>query len=110
MIGKFNEKKALSLLMEFLAIEGVTGKEKLIAKAVENSLISFGVPKKFIFFDNVKNKIPLPTETGNLIVKLPGTIKGQRKLFMTHLDTVPLCSGAVPIKKIIKLYHKITLL
>lgn len=99
MIGKLNEKKALSLLMEFLSIEGITGKEKLIAKAVEHSLISFGVPKKFIFFDNVKNKIPLSTETGNLIVKLPGTIKGHRRLFMTHLDTVPLCSGAVPIKK-----------
>ena len=49
MIGKLNEKKALSLLMEFLSIEGITGKEKLIAKAVEHSLISFGVPKKFIF-------------------------------------------------------------
>jgi|TARA_B100001971_G_C18104506_1_gene490731 hypothetical protein len=32
MIGKLNEKKALSLLMEFLSIEGITGKEKLIAK------------------------------------------------------------------------------
>ena len=51
MIGKLNEKKALSLLMEFLSIEGITGKEKLIAKAVEHSLISFGVPKKFIFFE-----------------------------------------------------------
>ena len=56
MFGKLNEKKALSLLMEFLSIEGITGKEKLIAKAVEHSLISFGVPKKFIFLIMLKIK------------------------------------------------------
>src|SRR5206468_8919994 len=44
-------------------------------------------------------KIPLPTQTGNLIVTLPGTRPGPRRLFMTHLDTVPLCAGAVPVHK-----------
>ena len=39
---------------------------------------------------------PLPTETGNLIVELPGTRAGPRLLFSTHLDTVPLCAGAKP--------------
>jgi tripeptide aminopeptidase len=38
----------------------------------------------------------LPTETGNLIVDLPGTKPGPRLLFSTHLDTVPLCAGAKP--------------
>ena len=51
MIIKFNEKKALSLLMDFLSIEGVTGKEKLIAKEVEHNLISNGIPKKYISFE-----------------------------------------------------------
>jgi len=99
MIKKLNEKKALSRLMKFLSIEGVSGQEKSIAIAVRRDLIAAGVPQKYIFFDDVKNKIPVPTETGNLIVKLPGTIRGPRKLFMTHLDTVPLCSGAKPIQK-----------
>src|SRR5438034_4221845 len=35
----------------------------------------------------------------NLIVKLPGTRPGPRLLFMTHLDTVPLCAGAEPAQK-----------
>ena len=41
----------------------------------------------------------MPTETGNLIVDLPGrgALHNQpRILFMTHMDTVPLCAGAKP--------------
>ena len=43
--------------------------------------------------------MPLPTETGNLIVRFPGTRPdAPRLLFSTHLDTVPLCAGAVPVR------------
>jgi tripeptide aminopeptidase len=55
-----------------------------------------GVPAAAIRFDNVHKKIPLPTQTGNLFVDLPGTRPGLRLLFSTHLDTVPLCAGAKP--------------
>jgi len=34
-----------------------------------------------------------------LIVSFPGTRPGPPRLFMTHLDTVPLCAGAKPIRK-----------
>jgi tripeptide aminopeptidase len=34
---------------------------------------------------------------GNLIVKLPGTRRGPRRLLMAHVDTVPICVGADPI-------------
>src|SRR5205807_6608821 len=44
-------------------------------------------------------RIPLPTQTGNLIVTLPGTTDGPRRLFSTHLDTVPLCAGAKPVRR-----------
>jgi tripeptide aminopeptidase len=30
-------------------------------------------------------------------VKLPGTLKGPRRLFMAHMDTVPVCKGAKPV-------------
>ena len=49
-------------------------------------------------FDDVNKRIPVPTETGNLVVELPGTRPGSRLLFSTHLDTVPLCAGAKPIR------------
>ena len=83
-------------LMQFLSVEGVTGQEAKIAAAVSDALKKVGVPASAIRFDDANKRIPLPTETGNLIVDLPGTRPGPRLLFSTHLDTVPLCAGAKP--------------
>jgi tripeptide aminopeptidase len=83
-------------LMHFLSVEGVTGKEKNISEAVSDALRKVGVPASAIRFDDANERIPVPTETGNLIVELPGTRHGPRLLFSTHLDTVPLCAGAKP--------------
>jgi tripeptide aminopeptidase len=85
--------------MRFLAVEGVTGQEKNIAREVQTALRAAGIPAKHIRFDRANERIPLPTQTGNLIAELPGTRPGPRLLFMTHLDTVPLCAGAVPVRK-----------
>src|SRR4029077_9350102 len=90
---------AVKRLMRFLAIEGITGQEQAIGQAVVQELKELGIPPKAIRFDKANEKIPLPTQTGNLIVTLPGTRPGPRLLFMTHLDTVPLCAGARPVRK-----------
>jgi tripeptide aminopeptidase len=87
---------AVDRLMRFLAVEGVTGHEAAIAQTVSAELQAIGVPADAIRHDTANTRIPLPTETGNLIVTLPGTRPGPRLLFMTHLDTVPLCAGAQP--------------
>ncbi len=96
---EFDRDKAVSRLMQFLAVEGITGQEKAIGVAVEKSLRDAGVPSKWIKRDDANASIPLPTQTGNLIVTFPGTIPGPRRLLSTHLDTVPLCAGAVPVRK-----------
>jgi tripeptide aminopeptidase len=89
-------KAAEEHLMRFLSIEGPSGHEKAIGAAVIDELKKVGVPAAAIRFDKVNERIPLPTETGNLFVDLPGTRKGPRLLFATHLDTVQLCVGAKP--------------
>src|SRR5262245_45685450 len=89
-------KAAEDHLMRFLAIDSVTGQEAAIAAAVSEALKKIGVPASGIRFDTVNKHIPLPTQTGNLLVDLPGTRQGPRMLFATHLDTVPLCAGAKP--------------
>jgi tripeptide aminopeptidase len=89
-------KGAEEHLMRFLAVEGVTGEEAAIAAAVSDELKKVGVPASAIRFDTVNKRIPVPTQTGNLLVDLPGTRPGPRLLFATHLDTVPLCAGAKP--------------
>lgn len=87
---------AIAHLMNFLSVEGITGEEAAIAAAVSEALQKVGVPASAIRFDTANTRIPLPTQTGNLIVDLPGTKPGPRLLFSTHLDTVPLCAGAKP--------------
>src|SRR5438105_2081474 len=90
---------AIARLMRFLAVEGVTGREAAIGRDIASALKEAGVPARAIYLDDANTRIPLPTETGNLIVHLPGrgTLHNQPPLmFMTHMDTVPLCAGAQP--------------
>lgn len=94
-----DEQAAEAHLMNFLAVEGVTGEEAAIADAVAQALQGVGVPESAIRFDEAHKRIPLPTQTGNLIVEITGTRPGPRLLFSTHLDTVPLCAGAEPQRK-----------
>src|SRR5437899_1660526 len=94
-----DHEKAIARLMRFLAVEGITGQEKAIGTEVMIALREIGIPADAVRFDNANTKIPLPTQTGNLIVTLPGTKPGPRRLFSTHLDTVPLCAGAAPVRQ-----------
>jgi tripeptide aminopeptidase len=90
---------AVKRLMRFLAVEGVTGREALIGKELVAALKESGVAPRSIRFDDARERIPPATQTGNLIVDLPGrgALKSaDRVLFMTHMDTVPLCAGAKP--------------
>jgi tripeptide aminopeptidase len=98
MSSDVNRDQAIARLLRFLAVEGVTGQEKAIAEEVTRALVEAGVAPEQIRFDRAHEKIPLPTQTGNLLVTLPGTLPGPRRLFMTHLDTVPLCAGARPVR------------
>ena len=95
---EIDTKSAEDHLMRFLAVEGITGEEAAIAAAVSEALVNAGVPASAIRHDTVHERIPLPTQTGNLIVDLSGTRPGPRLLFSTHLDTVPLCAGAKPTR------------
>src|SRR5438128_2004161 len=95
----FDTEQAIKRLMHFLSIEGVTGQEAAISKAVVQALLDAGIPRKTIRFDQANKRIPLPTQTGNLLVTLPGTRPGPRRLLMAHLDTVPLGAGARPVRK-----------
>ncbi len=98
-MATFDSEKAIARLMTFLSVEGITGQEAAIGQAVAKHLIAGGVPKSAVRFDDVHTKISLPTQAGNLIVSLPGTVPGPRRMFMTHLDTVPLCAGAKPVRQ-----------
>jgi tripeptide aminopeptidase len=94
-----DQEAAVTRLVRFLAVQGITGQEEAVGREVVQALSEIGVPRQHIRFDKAHERIPLPTQTGNLIVDLPGSTPGPRCLFMTHLDTVPLCAGAVPVRR-----------
>src|SRR5882757_2222257 len=95
-------KAAVARLMRFLAIQGITGEEEAIGREIAATLQELGVPAGAIRLDEANTRIPLPTQTGNFIIDLPGrgALHNQpRLMFMTHMDTVPLCAGAKPAVK-----------
>ena len=92
-----DHEAATNRLLKFLSVEGITGQEAAISKTIVAALKEAGVSAKSIRFDDANSRIPAPTQTGNLIATLPGTRKNAKPvLFMTHMDTVPLCAGAKP--------------
>jgi tripeptide aminopeptidase len=96
---KIDEKRALEHLMDLLAIEGLSGSETKVAAAVKKKLRSAGVRPSWMRFDDAHKRIGGGYQIGNLIVTLPGTTKAPRRLLMGHMDTVPLCRGAVPVRR-----------
>jgi len=91
--------RAVAHLMDLLAVEGPSGREGRVVAAVRKKLRAAGCKAAWMRNDGVHRRIPHDFEVGNLIVKLPGTVKGPRRLFMGHMDTVPLCRGAVPVRR-----------
>lgn len=87
----------MELLLELLAIPGRSGEEGAVAATIVSLLQRGGVPPEAIQHDTAHKKSPRGGEVGNLIVRLPGTVRGPRRLLMAHIDTVPLCLGAQPV-------------
>jgi len=92
--------RALQHLMDLLSIEGPTGQESKVVKGITEKLVAAGCKKSWIKTDDAHKRLGDGYEIGNLIVKLPGTVKSaSRIMFSAHMDTVPLCKGAVPMIK-----------
>src|SRR5262249_15479800 len=91
-----NLDRALELCLALMRVPGPSCQEGAIVKAIREKLLAAGVPAEAIKTDDAHKRSPAGGEVGNLIVNLPGTIRGPRRLLMAHLDTVPLCVGCVP--------------
>ena len=101
-----DKQRALTHLLDLLAIEGLSGHEANVAAAVRAKLLAAGCRPAWLRHDDVHQQLE-GFEIGNLIVRIPangGGNGGPRRLFMGHLDTVPLCRGA----KVVRRGHRIT--
>ena len=91
--------EAMDLAMQLMAIPGVSGHEAAVSQFITDRLISAGADPDAIRTDNAHHKTPLKGEVGNLVFQMPGTHPGPRRLLMGHMDTVPICVGAQPVRK-----------
>lgn len=94
-----DEKAAIERVMTLMAIRGKSCEEGAIVRHITGELEKAGIPKSSVLIDQVHKKSPAGGEVGNLIVTIPGTVRGPRRLLMAHLDTVPLCVGSKPVRK-----------
>jgi tripeptide aminopeptidase len=88
--------RAQQLVLEMMAIPAKSGEEAIVAKYIRECLLHAGAPADAITTDNANKHALIKGDTGNLIFKLPGTVKGPRRMLSAHMDTVPICVGSQP--------------
>jgi tripeptide aminopeptidase len=98
-VVQVDEQRAISRVMDLIAIPGGSGGEQDVSAWICQQLLNAGVPESSIATDSAHRKSPAGGNTGNLIIRLPGTKKGPRRLLMAHMDTVPLAVGAKPVRE-----------
>lgn len=91
--------EALKLVMDMMAIPGRPGEEAGIMDFIRGKLLDAGLPASALTTDDAHRRSPLGGQVGNLIVKLPGTVRGPRRMISAHVDTVPICVGSRPVRR-----------
>ena len=89
----------LDLVLQLMALPGGSGDESDVATVIQDQLKTVGVAAGDFSFDQAHRKTPINGQLGNMALKLPGTVKGPRRLLMAHMDTVPICIGSEPVRK-----------
>jgi tripeptide aminopeptidase len=93
------DSDAVDRVLRLMAIPGRSGEESAIRNAVVAEAVAAGLPDSAVALDDLPKRSPHGGDSGNLVIKLPGTVRGPRRLLMAHLDTVPLCVGSRPTLK-----------
>ncbi len=89
-------RRAQELVLQMLAVPGRSSQERRVAEFILRQLRRAGAPDDGMEHDDAHRQSPYGGEVGNLVLRLPGTRPGPRRLLMAHMDTVPLCVGAEP--------------
>lgn len=88
----------VELLENLLRLPGKSGEEHVVSEYIQKTCQDWGISQSQIQVDDAPSRINLPCSTGNLFVRMPGNRPGPTLLISSHMDTVPPCVGAVPIR------------
>lgn len=93
------DKQATELLMKLMAIPGPSGKETQVADFIRRQLLAAGASASALHTDQAHRRISPDCEVGNLVLRLPGTVREPRRMLSAHMDTVPICVGCQPVRQ-----------
>ena len=93
------DKVATDLLMKLLAIPGASGREGKVVEFIKQQLLTAGASEKALHVDQAHRRISVDCEVGNLVLRLPGTMRAPRRMLSAHMDTVPICVGCKPVRR-----------
>jgi tripeptide aminopeptidase len=93
-----SQHRADELLTQLLALDGPSGGEQPVADFIRRRLQQAGLPDSAVATDGAHKKSPLDGAQGNLAVRLAGTRRAPRRMLCAHMDTVPICAGARPVR------------
>lgn len=97
--NKKDSSQSIKIVLELLAIPGPSCEEQRVIGYLRKKLVSAGLSEDNLYIDRAHQKSPYGGECGNLIVNLPGSIRGSRRLLSAHIDTVSVCVGSKPVVK-----------
>jgi tripeptide aminopeptidase len=92
-----DRRRAFDLVMKLMAIPGRSAQEREVAEFIKKQLRDAGASPRAMESDSVHLRTPVRGDTGNLVLRLPGTRRGDRRMLSAHIDTVPLCVGCKPV-------------
>ncbi len=93
------DSQATQTLMRLLEIPGGSGDESRVVDFLRKALVDAGAPADALRTDQAHRRSSLAGEVGNLVLRLPGTVRGPRRLLSAHMDTVPICVGTRPVRR-----------
>lgn len=93
------DTEALRTVMQMMAIPGRSGEEAAIMDFIRGKLAEAGIPSANLTFDDAHRRTPIGGQVGNMVLKLPGTMRASRRMLVAHVDTVPICVGSRPTRR-----------
>jgi len=86
----------LQTFLDLVQVPGEPGSEAAVIERIRGMLLAMGVPVACMAQDETQAQSEYGGEAGNLIVRLDGTGRGERRMLSTHVDTVPIAVGSKP--------------
>ena len=99
LIPEPNLSRATELVLELMKIPGASGGEQMVVDYIRRRLLQAGCDPSWLKSDQAHRRTRLIGQTGNFALRMRGKLRSARRMFIAHMDTVPICVDAEPVLK-----------